>query len=87
MMIDNEIMNMEAHMLIEIVLCVSKPSKQVQVCLNNHTYRATTQHSNSIIRIIKNLYNRYIPESIQLYIYLRNTMNKKSLDIANVKYR
>ena len=46
MMIDNKIIDMDAHMLIEIVLWVSKPSKQAQVYLISHTYRATTQHSN-----------------------------------------
>ena len=44
MIIDNAMINMDAYLLIEILLWVSKPSKQVQVLLNNHTYRATTQH-------------------------------------------
>ena len=42
-------MDMDGHMLTEIVLWVSKPSKQVQVRLNTHTYRAITQHLDSII--------------------------------------
>ena len=62
MIIDNEIMDTDYHMLIEIVLWVSKPSKQVQVRLNNHTHRKITQHLNSIIfslhdKITKHLIN------------------------------
>ena len=34
-MIDNEIMNMDHDMLIDIVLCVNQPNKQVQVRLSN----------------------------------------------------
>ena len=60
MIIDNKIMNMDCHL--ETVLWVSKPSKQVQVCTNNHTYRAITQHLNSSIlslhdKITKHLIN------------------------------
>ena len=43
-MVDNEIMNMDHDMLIDIVLWVNQPSKQVQVRLSNQTYRAATQH-------------------------------------------
>ena len=60
MVIDNEIMNMDGHMLIGTVLWVSRPSKQVKLCLSNHTYRAITQHLHSIILTIKNLHNRII---------------------------
>ena len=58
MVIDNEIMNMDGHMLIEIVLWVSEPSKRVQVCLNNYTDRAITQQLNSIIITTKSLHNK-----------------------------
>ena len=57
MKIDNEIMIMNDYMLIEMVLLVSKPIKQVQVCSNNHKHKLTTQHVNAITLATKNFHN------------------------------
>ena len=43
-MLDNEIMNMDAHGLIEIVLCVNKAGQRVQIYLNNHKYRTNVNN-------------------------------------------
>ena len=71
-MIDSEIMNMDHHMLIDIVLWVNQPSKQVQVRLSNQTYRATAQHLESIIPTIKALYDKITIPFTRLKIYKYN---------------
>ena len=56
MRIENELMHIIGHMLREIVLWLSKPSKQIQVCLNNHKHKFTTQHVNAITFTTKSLH-------------------------------
>ena len=48
MMIDNVILNMDDHILIEVILwlCLRKPNKQTNS--NNHKHKFITQHLNSI---------------------------------------
>ena len=57
MKIENEIMHIISHMLKEIVLWLSKPSKQVQVCLNNNKHKLTTQHVSAITLTTKSLHD------------------------------
>ena len=76
MRIENEIMIMVGYMLTGIVLWVSKPSKQVQVCSINHKHKLTTQHINAITLATKSLHDIIVKHLIKFTDKL-NTLNKK----------
>ena len=67
MMTNNLIININVHMLIEILSGLRKPSKQVHP--NNHKHNFNTQHLKFIILSIMSLYVKITTAFIHPYIY------------------
>ena len=74
-MIDNVTMNIDGHMLIKIVLWLSKLSKHAYS--NNHKHKFNTQQLKSIVRTTKSWYVEIMIVLKQL-IYLTNCIIYKN---------